>query len=44
MKLKTKQKQAYPNKALKILMEQEDLKWRQRAKMDWLKHGDRNSK
>jgi hypothetical protein len=25
-------------------LEQEDLKWRQRAKLDWLKHGDRNSK
>jgi hypothetical protein len=25
---------------LKILMEQEDLKWRQCAKMDWLKFGD----
>ena len=31
-------------KDLKILMEQEDLKWRKRAKINWLKHGDRNSK
>ena len=28
-------------KDLKILMKEEDLKWRQWAKMDWLKHGDR---
>jgi hypothetical protein len=26
------------------LIELEDLKWRQRAKHDWLKHGDKNSK
>jgi hypothetical protein len=31
-------------KDLKIYMEQEEIKWRKRAKMDWLKHGDRNSK
>jgi hypothetical protein len=26
------------------LLEQEDLKWRQRAKENWLRHGDKNSK
>jgi hypothetical protein len=26
------------------LLEAEDLKWRQRAKEDWLKYGDRNTK
>jgi len=26
------------------LLEVEDLKWRQRAKEDWLKYGDRNTK
>ena len=31
-------------KELQILMEQEDLKWRQRAKTDWLKFRDRNLK
>jgi hypothetical protein len=31
-------------KELQISLEQEDLKWRQRAKMDWFKFGDRNSK
>jgi hypothetical protein len=25
-------------------LEQEDLKWRQRAKVEWLKNGDRNTK
>jgi hypothetical protein len=29
---------------LKILSEQEDLKWRQHAKIDWLKFDDQNSK
>jgi len=29
---------------LNDLLEQEDLKWRQRAKEDWLKSGDRNSR
>ncbi|XP_059458257.1 uncharacterized protein LOC132187840 [Corylus avellana] len=35
-------------RALKLkandLMEEEELKWQQRAKADWLKHGDKNSK
>jgi hypothetical protein len=31
-------------KDLKIFMKQEELKWRQQAKMDWLKHRDCNSK
>jgi hypothetical protein len=26
------------------LIELEDLKWRQRSKQNWLKHGDKNSK
>lgn len=25
-------------------MDQEDLKWKQRAKKHWYKHGDRNTK
>lgn len=25
-------------------MEQEDLKWKQQTKENWLKHGDRNTK
>jgi hypothetical protein len=29
---------------LHVLMEQDDLKWKQRAKENWLKHGDRNTK
>jgi endonuclease/exonuclease/phosphatase family metal-dependent hydrolase len=29
---------------LDSLLEQEELKWQQRAKVNWLKHGDRNSK
>jgi hypothetical protein len=29
---------------LHSLMEQEDLQWRQQAKANWLKHGDRNTK
>lgn len=29
---------------LGLLLEQEDLKWRQRAKMKWFLHGDRNTK
>jgi ribonuclease HI len=29
---------------LDSLLEQEDLKWQQRAKVNWLQHGDRNSK
>lgn len=29
---------------LHVMMEQEDLKWRQRAKDTWLKHDDRNTK
>jgi hypothetical protein len=29
---------------LHTLLEEEDLKWRQRAKENWLKHGDRNTK
>lgn len=28
----------------KLLMKQEELKWRQRAKVDWLKFGDKKSK
>ena len=31
-------------KELQLLLDQEDLKWRQRAKIDWLKLGDRNTK
>jgi hypothetical protein len=31
-------------KDLRGLLEQEDLKWRQRAKEEWLRYGDRNSK
>jgi hypothetical protein len=27
-----------------LLLEQEDLQWRQRSKENWFKHGDRNSK
>jgi hypothetical protein len=26
------------------LLEQEELKWKQRAKEDWLRYGDRNTK
>ncbi|XP_059446385.1 uncharacterized protein LOC132177924 [Corylus avellana] len=26
------------------LLEEEEMKWQQRAKVDWLKHGDKNSK
>ncbi|XP_059441954.1 uncharacterized protein LOC132174292 [Corylus avellana] len=29
---------------LQLLLDQEDLKWKQRVKTDWLKHGDRNTK
>jgi hypothetical protein len=29
---------------LNVLLEQDDLKWRQRAKEDWLRLGDRNTK
>lgn len=29
---------------LDSLLEQEELKWQQRAKVNWLQHGDRNSK
>jgi hypothetical protein len=31
-------------KELEILLVQEDEKWKQRAKVDWLKQGDRNTK
>ncbi|XP_059431636.1 uncharacterized protein LOC132165159 [Corylus avellana] len=29
---------------LQLLLDQEDLKWKQRAKAEWLKNGDRNTK
>jgi hypothetical protein len=29
---------------LELLMEQEELMWVQRARANWLKHGDRNTK
>jgi hypothetical protein len=29
---------------LQVQLEQEEIKWRQRAKINWLSHGDRNSK
>jgi exonuclease III len=29
---------------LQVHLEQEELKWRQRAKINWLSHGDKNSK
>jgi hypothetical protein len=32
------------NKELYDLLEQEDLKWKQRAKENWLRFGDRNTK
>jgi ribonuclease HI len=31
-------------KEINILLDQDDMKWRQRAKADWLKMGDRNTK
>jgi hypothetical protein len=31
-------------KEINSLLDQDDLKWRQRAKVDWLKLGDRNTK
>ncbi|XP_041003935.1 uncharacterized protein LOC121249294 [Juglans microcarpa x Juglans regia] len=31
-------------KELDSLLDQEDLKWKQRAKRNWYKHGDRNTK
>jgi hypothetical protein len=30
-------------KDLKLLMEQEDVKWKQRAKINWLNFGDKNT-
>lgn len=28
---------------INLLLEMEDIRWKQRAKRNWLKHGDRNS-
>lgn len=36
--------EASVKEALSDLLEQEDMKWRQRAKENWLKEGDRNTK
>lgn len=31
-------------KDFQLKLEEEDVKWRQRAKHHWLKHGDKNTK
>ncbi|XP_059436330.1 uncharacterized protein LOC132169290 [Corylus avellana] len=38
------QKQNHDTEDLNILLEQEDLKWGQKPKVDWLRNGDRNTK